>query len=102
MSSLCLIALSLSLGQTFDRPEWALAPAFIPGVELVYRGTCTEQSLVPGVQHQRQYDLEMILLMQNKTASGGDAMLQTSLTVHEPKIFSARESPSVPGSVRLD
>jgi hypothetical protein len=102
MSSLCLMVLSVGLGQAYDRNEWLLAPQFIPGVELVYRGVCIEQNLVPGVQHQRQYDLEMILLMQNQTANFGNAVLQTSLSVKEPRNLGGKDNANAPGSVRLE
>ena len=53
MSAICLLSFALALGQNFDRGEWSLVPQYEVGLELVYRGTCTEESLIPGVRHQR-------------------------------------------------
>ena len=51
----CLLMGALTLGQTTSRSEWQLAPQLAPGLELVYEGTYTEETLIPNVQFQRQY-----------------------------------------------
>lgn len=97
MSAICLLSFALALGQSFDRVEWSLVPQFDVGLELVYRGTCTEESLVPGVRHQRRYSLETIFLVQTTNGNRSEAVLQTTLSVQQPNDNATRP----PGSVRL-
>ena len=83
MSSCLLLTLTLALGQG-DRAEWNLTPQLVPGVELVYSGTSSEESLTPGIQHQRVYRIENHLFILSGSAKNLDIAFMTSLSVREP------------------
>lgn len=102
MAAIYLLACALSLGQSADRAEWLLTPQYVQGMELVYKGTCTEESLVPGVQHNRQYTLETMLLVQEAKPRHWEAVLQTSLSVRHPQKAGDPKESLPPGSVRLE
>ncbi len=101
MSAICMLTCALAMGQNYDRVEWSLAPQYEAGLELVYRGTCTEESLVPGVRQQRRYSLETIFFVLNNTDKRDDAVLQTALTVREANDDVDNTNSRPPGSVRL-
>lgn len=100
VSHALLLVSALLLGQAADRPEWLLVPQYSQGQELIYKGSCTEESLVPGVQHQRQYALEVMLFLYDTAPKHWDAALVTSLSLANPKFAPTSKAP--PGSVRLE
>ena len=101
MIALYLLTISLTQGQTYERPEFPLRVQLTAGQELVYRGTSVEQSLIPGVQHQRQYALEAIYFVHNIGPNLADAVLQTTVSMREP-MGPGKQAVMAPGSVRLD
>ena len=94
----CLLSSALIVGQNFDRTEWRLNPQFNQGLELVYKGTFTEESLIPGVQYQRRYALETLFFVDNNKAGKKEAAIMTSLTLMNGKYTDK----TPPGAVRLE
>lgn len=102
MTTFVLLTCALTLAQPPNQvAEWQLIPQFAQGMELVYKGTCTEESLVPGVNHHKQYLLETVLFVHQVGPRFCEAALQTSVTAKPPKGADARNPPA-PGSVRLE
>ena len=92
VTSVCLIACALTLGQAGDRPEWQLAP----GLELAYAGSYLEESLIPNVQHQRHYRLETTLLVLGAKAKGWDVAVMTALSEQDARPGADRAGPNPP------
>jgi peroxiredoxin len=82
-STLLFLSLACALGQN-DGGEWALAPQLPAGVELVYSGTCTEESLLKDIQHKRVYRFENRLLVLSADVKSYDVAFMTSLSAREP------------------
>jgi peroxiredoxin len=57
-----------------------LAPLLAPGQELVYTGTCVEESLVPNVQFQRHYRLETWVFVLGGASGRWDVAVMTALS----------------------
>lgn len=98
MTTCCLLAAALALGQNYDRSEWQLTPRFESGLELTYKGTFTEESLIPGVQYLRRYSLETLFFVQSDQSGKAEAFLLTSLGLTPGK---EAQSKTQPGYVRL-
>lgn len=81
-SAALLMSLALALGQS-DATEWQLSPRLTPGLELIYAGVCTEESLQPGVQFRRTYRLENQLLVLSAQAGVWDVAFMTSVSARE-------------------
>lgn len=79
-TSFLLLACACSLGQPNSRSEWQLAPQLAPGQELVYAGTCVEESLVPNVQFQRHYRLETLVFVLGGAPGRWDVAVMTALS----------------------
>ncbi len=102
-STLILLAMGCALGQPAPAnpalaTEWVLAPQLAAGVELVYSGTCTEESLLPGVQYQRTYRIDnhlLVLAVENQTH---DVAFMTTISSREP----GEEPKYKPVSVKLE
>jgi hypothetical protein len=95
----CLLIGALALGQTTSRSEWQLAPQLAPGLELVYDGLYTEETLIPNVQFQRQYRIEARVLILDAAGRHYSAAFMTALTPRQPQKESKENKP---GSVRLE
>ncbi len=107
VTSICVVACTLALGQPLDRAEWLLAPQLAPGMELIYLGTYTEEALVPNVQYQRTYRLETILFVMEQAGRKNDVAFMTTLGLRDAQRNKAppgKDSPSKdsPSSVRLE
>jgi hypothetical protein len=68
-------------------------------LELVYTGTYTEETLVPGVQFQRTYRLESTLLVLDAVAGHWDVAVLTALRLQNGRKEADDKSPQ---SVRLE
>jgi len=68
VTTFSLLTCSLVFGQAPDRQEWLLAPQYAPGLELVYGGSYVEKSLIPNVQHRKEYRLETTILIMDGAA----------------------------------
>src|SRR5262245_57802850 len=79
-TSFLLLACACALGQPNSRSEWQLAPLLAPGQELVYTGTCVEESLVPNVQFQRHYRLETWVFVLGGAPGRWDVAVMTALS----------------------
>lgn len=82
-STLLILSLLSFLGQG-DAGDWALTPQLAAGVELVYSGTCTEQSLLPGVQYSRTYRVDNHVLVLGVQGGAHDVAFMTTISVREP------------------
>ncbi len=82
-SSLILLSLALGFGQS-NGGEWVLTPQLAAGVELVYSGTSTEESLLPGVQYTRTYRIDNHLLVLAAEAQTHDIAFMTTISAREP------------------
>jgi peroxiredoxin len=103
VTKICLITCVLSLGQLADRAGWALAPRLAPGQELVYRGTFTERSLIPGAQHESAYRLEATLFVMEALApERWQVAFLTALTPRSGLPEPGKAGQPAPSSVRLD
>jgi hypothetical protein len=98
MKSATLLLALLALGQSESDRDWLLQPQLVPGLELVYTGTCHEESLVAGPSSRRAYRFENHVLVLSSEAKSWDVAFMTTLSVREPT-----EPPRyVPASVRLE
>jgi peroxiredoxin len=95
----CLLIGALTLGQPTSRSEWQLAPQLAPGLELVYSGSYTEETLIPNVQFQRQYRLETLVFVLDAGAHRWNVAFMTALTLRQPQ---ADGKDAKPASVRLE
>src|SRR5690242_14378040 len=100
--SICLLACALTTGQVLERGDWQLAPRLARGLELTYAGTCTEESLIPKVQFQRQYRLQTTLFVLDATKKHADVAIMTSLGLRDQRDGVVTASHSSAGSVRLE
>src|SRR5439155_13721792 len=90
VTSLCLIACAMAVGQAPDRTEFLLAPQLAQGQELVYKGGYIEESLVPNVQHRQEYGLEAHIFVLQANKRSWDIAVMTALSQRESP---QRESP---------
>ncbi len=98
VTTLTLLTWSLTVGQAPDRSEWLLAPQYVPGWELTYAGSYKEKSLIPGVEHRREYRLETTLLVLEASPRHWDVAVMTVLGLQNQR---PGNEPS-PSSVRLE
>src|SRR6185436_279368 len=82
-STLILLSLACALGQG-DGGEWTLTPKLYAGEEVVYSGTCTEESLDPRVQFKNLFQFENRFFVLTADVRGYDVALMTSLSTQEP------------------
>jgi peroxiredoxin len=80
VTSICLLACSLTVGQVLERGDWQLSPQLSRGLELVYSGTYLDESLAPNVHYQKQYRLETTLLVLEAAKSQWDVAIMTALS----------------------
>ena len=100
-TSICLLSCALTLGQPTERADWQLTPQLAPGLELVYTGTYLDESLIPNVQHQKQYRLETTLLVLETGVKDWRVGIMTALSLQdEPK--SPSKQLRGPSSVRVE
>jgi peroxiredoxin len=83
LATIPLLTLSLAVAQPADRGEWVLAPQYVPGLELKYLGTYRERSLIPGVEHRRDYVLRNMILISETKATGWEAAIMTGLGLRD-------------------
>jgi peroxiredoxin len=95
----CLLIGALALGQATSRSEWQLAPQLAAGLELVYEGMYTEETLIPNVQFQRQYRIEARIFVLDTPGRHFEAAFMTALT---PRLPNPGSKENKPGSVRLE
>ncbi len=99
--SLFVIACACSLGQPTSRSEWQITPQLPPGLELVYAGVYTEESIAPNVQFQRHYRLEAMVFVLDAGARQADIAFMTALSERVPRVEpGVKETKLI--SVRLD
>lgn len=101
LASIYLLSCALTVGQANDRAEWQLTPQLTPGLELVYRGSFVDESLIPNVQHHRQYHLETNVLVLDAKAKGWRAAILTALSIQDGGQLTAKKNEG-PTSVRLE
>ncbi|MSU77737.1 MAG: redoxin domain-containing protein [Gemmataceae bacterium] len=101
LTSICLLSCILTLGQPIDRTERQLTPDLVPGLELEYLGTYTEESLIPNALYQRPYRLEANMLVLDVGVKSWQVALMTTLRYHEAK-QAADTKANLPSSVRLE
>src|SRR5262245_9674406 len=100
MITASLLACALVAAQPPDRAEWLLAPSLPPGLELVYTGSCSDESLAPHVSFQRQYRLELHVLALPSSGKNTNLAMLTALSLRERK--ETKGTKADPGwSVRL-
>src|ERR1043165_6274516 len=106
ITSHCLLSCALMLAQPSsappDRADWLLTPQLSPGLELVYRGSYMEESLIPGVQQQKQFRLDANLLVLDVKCKEWQGAFMTVLSMQEPAANTVRREGSGPMSVRLE
>ena len=99
MSALLHVTLALSIGQPgqpdADR-EWALTPQLSPGLELVYSGISTEETL--GTSTLRSYRLQNHVLVLGNEGKIWDVAFMTTLAVRDLN----QTGKVAPSSVRLE
>jgi hypothetical protein len=95
-----LLLSALTLAQGPDRADWQLTPQLSPGLELVYSGTYVEETLIPHVQHQRQYALEANLLVLEAGVKDWQVAIMTGLTLQDGVKHADKKDG--PASVRLE
>jgi peroxiredoxin len=95
----CILISALTVGQPTSRSEWQLAPQFVRGLELVYAGSYTEESLVPNVHFHREYRLESLLFVLEPTGRHWDVAFMTALS---PMTAPSQGKDTKPSSVRLE
>lgn len=62
-----------------SRQEWTVAPSWVPGQELVFRGKIAEQSQGQGVQFSKDYRLEVRVLVLDSREDWNDLACCTKL-----------------------
>jgi peroxiredoxin len=99
ITSICLLSCALTLAQG-ERADWQLSPQLSSGLELVYSGVYLEESLIPNVQHQRQYRLEANVLVLDAGVKDWQVAIMTALSLQDArKSLDKKEGPV---SVRLE
>src|SRR6266404_1982778 len=104
VTSFGLLACLLTLGQSSDRTELHLGPHLTTGQEFVYKGTYTEEALIPNVQYQHQYRLETQILVLGAGKRSWNIAVMTTLALRDSR---QEKGPNVnpgpgPTSVRLE
>jgi hypothetical protein len=103
MIKLGLVTWALTLGQLPDRSEWLVAPQYVPGLELVYSGSYLEKSLIPSVEHKREYRLETTVFVMDRAPRHWDVGVMTVLSLRTSRTGGPREPDAAsPSSVRLE
>lgn len=100
----CALAMGQSptAGQSPDRTEVHIAPQYTAGLELVYSGTYTEKSLIPNVQHRRDYRLEATLFFLESSPRQWEVAILTVLSPRPARSGAGVEPPvTTAASVRL-
>ncbi|MBI3411611.1 MAG: redoxin domain-containing protein [Planctomycetes bacterium] len=104
VTSFCLIACALTVGQAPDRTEFLLAPQLAPGQEFVYKGAYIEESLIPNVLHKQEYGLDAQIFVLQANKRSWDVAVMSALSLRDSK-QEKNPKPNVgpgPTSVRLD
>jgi len=94
MTSILLLT-SVLVGQVADTSSWALAPQLVTGAELIYQGRYLEESLTPGVNHQREYALKTNLFVLETYRDRWEMAAMTVLTLN------GESSKGTPSSLKL-
>jgi peroxiredoxin len=81
MKSICLLTCVLSLGQATS--GWQPTPQLTPGLELVYTGSYSEESLIPNASHQTQYRLETNVLVLDAGVKDWNVAVLSSLSLQQ-------------------
>jgi peroxiredoxin len=85
VKSICMLAVSLTMGQLVERGDARLTPQLPRGQELVYTGTYLDEALAPNVNHQKWYRLETTLFVLEASKKATDVAIMTALTEHDPR-----------------
>src|SRR5262245_5182256 len=96
-----LLGCALTIGQVPDRADWLLAPQYVQGVELVYSGAYVEKSLIPGVEHKREYRLENTIFIMDNKGKHWDVGIMTVLGLRNFSPASEKQG-QAGSSVRLE
>lgn len=99
VATICLIACSLTSAQAAGT-NWLLTPRLNRALELVYRGSYTEEASGQAVQFTRHYRIESRIFVVDSTPLGADLMLFTVLKTRTPLGADAKETAAT--SVRLE
>ncbi|MBI2807147.1 MAG: hypothetical protein HYX68_19370 [Planctomycetes bacterium] len=100
VTSIFLVSCALTLAQGTDRADWQISPRLAPGLELVYRGTYSDETLIPNVQHQRKYRLDVNVLVLDSGIKDFQAAIMTTLSLQGAKQLNKKKDG--PSSVRLE
>jgi hypothetical protein len=100
-TTLCLLVCALAVRQPPERGDWLLLPQLARGQELVYTGTFTEQSLIPGVQYEHAYRIDLTALVLDAGKDKFDLALLTTVGAQETKQGPKTKAPTA-ASVRLE
>ncbi|HZZ80921.1 MAG TPA: redoxin domain-containing protein [Gemmataceae bacterium] len=101
MNSLCLLTCVLCLGQAAGRADWQPTPQLTPGLELVYTGSYTEESLIPNAAHQTQYRLETNVLVLDAGVKDWRVAILSSLSLQQYPQPKQKKNADGPTSMRL-
>lgn len=101
MITTLLLSCALTIAQPADRAEWQLTPQLTPGLELTYSGTYTDETLVPGAQHQRHYRVDANLLVLDAGVKDWHVAFLTGLSLQNAR-QPGDKKPTGPSSVRLE
>jgi peroxiredoxin len=101
VGTLCLLTCVLAAGQPADRADWLLGLQLARGQELVYRGTFTEKNLIPNVQNERTYRLEVNVFTLDEQPEHRRVAFLTTLTPRATRPEAGGTGPP-PASVRLE
>lgn len=100
IATMCVITWALVPAQAVGT-DWLLTPRLNRALELVYRGSYTEEAHGKGVQCTRGYRLESKVFVIDASASGAELAVLTSLKLQAPRLGEPAKEPDS-GSVRLE
>lgn len=100
VATICLIAGTLAPAQAVGS-EWLLTPRFNRALELVYRGTYTEEAAGKSVQFTRSYRLESRVFVLDASQQSAEVALFTALKMKSPQSAEPARVAEA-GSVRLE
>ncbi len=105
-ATLYLIGCVLATGQASAAPaargDWVLVPRLSRGLELVYRGTYTEEGRGGHLHFSRNYRIETRVFVLDTPPRGADVVLLSLLKHRDAPAADAPGSPASVGSVRLE
>jgi peroxiredoxin len=101
ITSIYLLSCALTLAQPSERADWQLTPHLPAGLELVYRGEYFDEKLIPNVQHQQSYRLDVSALILDVGEKDWHIALLTSLRLQDARAPLDKKQAG-PTSMRLE